>query len=33
MAMTDHARFAYVLRGGEWVPKQRAQTDGGKADE
>jgi hypothetical protein len=28
--MSKHDRFAYVLLGGEWVPKQRAQTDGGE---
>ena len=28
--MSDrHARFAYVRREGEWVPKRQAETDGG----
>lgn len=29
--MSDrHDPYAYVLRRGEWVPKQRVETDGGE---
>lgn len=31
--MSKHDPYAYVRRGGEWVPKQRAQTDGGEQDD
>jgi hypothetical protein len=26
-------RFYYVRRGGEWVPKAEAKTDGGERDD
>ena len=26
-------RYYYVRRGGEWVPKAEAKTDGGERDE
>lgn len=28
--MSKHDPYAYVRRDGEWVPKQRAQADGGE---
>lgn len=30
--MSKHDPYGYVLLGGEWVPKQRPQADGGESD-